>query len=77
MMPHEHTEPDLYVVTEHDGVARIAPLLTCGHYGKSVHPCSSLWDFPDEAWVCPACAEERQINLKVQHLLYSGAWETE
>lgn len=70
-------DPPLYINSEDDeGCSYIAPLLTCGHHGKPTFDRSSLWDFPGDAWICPECGQERQMDLRVQILLIKG-WETE
>lgn len=57
-----------------EGHSYMAPLLTCGHYGKATFDRSSLWDFPEDAWICPECGEERQMDLRVQVILIEG-WD--
>ena len=45
-------------------------LLTCGHYAGPFHEASSVWDYPDEAHVCPNGCGERQFDLRLQlHLM--------
>ena len=45
-------------------------LLTCGHYAGPFHEASSVWDYPDEAHVCPDGCGERQFDLRLQlHLM--------
>ena len=67
-------EPELFLYfEEEDGSIHMAPLLTCGHYGKPIFECSSLWDFPADAHTCPECGEERQMDLRVQ-LAVMATW---
>lgn len=69
------TDPDkpLYLNGEgsdkHGTWSEMAPLLTCGHYGQAHDDRSSVWDFPHEAWICPECGEERQMDMRLQLLL--------
>lgn len=50
----------------------VSPLLTCGHYGLAITDQSDVWNHPDEAWRCPSCSEERQIDLRLQVQLMDG-----
>jgi hypothetical protein len=54
---------------EHGSFVLCRPLLACGHWGTPVHECSSTWDFPHEALFCEECNEERQMDVRLQHIL--------
>lgn len=50
----------------------VSVLLTCGHYSAPIPQRSSVWDFPDEAHICPEGCGDRQLDIRYQVALNEG-----